>query len=62
MKTFVKVIKESTDNGHKVLVFTSFKTALNAVKERLDKKNITSYIIDGSVSSKKRMEQIKKNL
>ena len=56
--SLIEIIEESISNNHKILVFTSFKTALNAVKERLDKKNITSYTIDGSVSSKKRMELV----
>lgn len=56
--SLIEVIEESISNNHKILVFTSFKTALNTVKEKLDKKNITSYIIDGSVSSKKRMELV----
>ena len=58
MKTFVKVIKESTDNGHKVLVFTSFKTALELARNKLKEEGITSYVIDGSVSAKKRMELV----
>ena len=47
-------------NGHKMLVFTSFKTGLELAKSELDKIGITSYTIDGSVSSKKRMEMVDK--
>lgn len=56
----LEVIKESIKNGHKILLFTSFKTALNIVKEELDKEQITNYVIDGSVSSKKRQELVDK--
>ena len=38
--TLISIVKESINNNHKILIFTSFKTALNIVKERLDKENI----------------------
>ncbi len=50
----IKLINESVSNGHKILLFTSFKRALDIVKERLDNESITSYTIAGDVSSKKR--------
>lgn len=56
---FVKIVKEAISNNHKILVFTSFKTALNIAKKRLEKEKITSYVIDGSVSSKKRIDLVK---
>lgn len=56
--SLVDVVKESISNNHKILVFTSFKTALNIVKDRLNEENISTYVIDGSVSSKKRMELV----
>ncbi len=60
MEEFVKTVKEVIENGHKILVFTSFKTALTLAKEELNKNNITSYTIDGSVASKKRIELVDK--
>ena len=60
MEEFVKTVKEVIKNGHKILVFTSFKTALSLAKEELNKNNITSYTIDGSVASKKRIELVDK--
>lgn len=56
----IKVIKEVIDNGHKILLFSSFRTALNIIEKRLTKENINYYLIDGSVSSKKRMELVEK--
>lgn len=56
----INLTKKIIDNGHKILLFTSFKTALNIVKEKFDKEKITSYTIDGSVPSKKRMELVDK--
>ena len=56
----IDVVKAAVSNGHKILLFTSFKTALNIVKDNLTKEGITSYVIDGSVSSKKRQELVDK--
>ncbi len=60
LEEFVKVVKEMALNGHKILVFTSFRTGLELAKYELLKEKISSYIIDGSVSSKKRMELVDK--
>ena len=60
IENLIKVIKEAVTNNHKILLFTSFKTALNIVRDNLEKEGITSYVIDGSVSSKKRQELVDK--
>lgn len=60
IENLIKVVKELIDNGHKMLIFSTFKTAIDLVKEELNKNNITSYVIDGSVPSKKRMELVEK--
>lgn len=52
------IVNEYTKNNHKVLIFSSFKTALNIVKEHLNKLKIKTYMIDGSVPSKMRMEMV----
>jgi SNF2 family DNA or RNA helicase len=57
---FLEVVKTMTSEGHKILVFTSFRTALELVRKELTKNNISSYTIDGSVTSKKRMELVDK--
>lgn len=54
----ITIIDEAIKNGHKLLIFTSFRTALNIVKNRLDKEHIDSYVIDGSVDAKKRIERV----
>lgn len=54
------IVQKIIENNHKILIFTSFKTALNIVKEKLEKNNIKTYTIDGSISSKKRMELVDK--
>ena len=60
MENLIKVIKEVIENGHKILLFTSFKTALDIVRTNLNKEKISNYTIDGSVSSKKRIELVDK--
>lgn len=58
--TLIDVVKEYVSNGHKILLFTSFRTALDLVRKEFNKNGITSYTIDGSVNSKKRMELVNK--
>ena len=60
MNEFVNIVKDKVENGHKILVFTSFRTALELARKELSNNDITSYTIDGSVSSKKRMELVDK--
>ena len=54
------VVKELIDNGHKILLFSSFRSALDIVAKQFKKKNITYYEINGEVPSKKRMELVTK--
>lgn len=60
MNEFVNIVKNKVNDGHKILVFTSFKTALELASRELSNNDISSYTIDGSVSSKKRMELVNK--
>ena len=60
IEQLIKVVQEIINNNHKILIFTSFKTALEIIKEKLNENNISTYTIDGSVSSKKRMELVSK--
>ena len=39
-------------------IFTSYKKALEIVKDKLESQNIKCFVIDGSVSSKKRNELV----
>ena len=58
IENLIPFVKDIIKSNHKILIFTSYKTALELVKQELEKENITSYTIDGSVSSKKRMELV----
>ena len=56
----VSLVKEMITNEHKILLFTSYRTALNIVNQEFNNNGISTYIIDGSTSSKKRMELVNK--
>ena len=56
----VEIVKEIVSNNHKILIFTSFKSALEIVKEKFRQAGITFYTIDGSVSAKNRKELVDK--
>ncbi len=54
IENLMKIIKEVIQNGHKILLFTSFKKALELVRSRLDEESISSYTIAGDVPGKQR--------
>ena len=56
--TLINIINEYSANGHKMLIFSTFKTALDLVKSRLDEENIKYYSIDGGVSAKGRINMV----
>ena len=56
----VSVVKGIISNGHKMLIFTSFKSALDIVKKEFDKEKISYYTIDGSVKSRERQDLVDK--
>ncbi len=56
----VKIARQTKENGEKMLIFTTYKTALDIAMNELNNAGISSYYIDGSVPSKKRMELVEK--
>src|SRR5699024_1159183 len=44
--TLINVVKEYVSNNHKILLFTSFRTALDLVRKEFNENGITSYTID----------------
>jgi len=60
IENLIEFTKGIIKNGHKVLLFTSFKSALDIVNLEFTNHNISTYVIDGSVKSKKRMELVEK--
>ena len=58
MEKLLEIIKNYVKEGHKILIFSSFKTVVNNVKQLLDKEDISNYVITGSVKSKDRMNLV----
>ena len=56
----IEVVKDYVAEGHKILIFSSFKKVIDKVKTIFDKESITSYMIAGDVKSKTRMELVEK--
>ena len=56
--TLINIVGEYIANGHKILIFSSFKKALDEVSVRLKKEKIKYHMIDGSVSSKNRINMV----
>ena len=54
MQEVIELIQNYVENGHKILLFSSFRTAIDLLKEKFDENDISNYVIDGSVSSKNR--------
>ena len=56
----LEIVNDYVKDGHKILLFSSFKMVIDRVKTMLDKNKISSYMIDGSVKGKVRMELVDK--
>ena len=56
--TLINIVGEYIANGHKILIFSSFKKALDEVSVRLKKEKIKYHMIDGAVSSKNRINMV----
>ncbi|MBN2693022.1 DEAD/DEAH box helicase [bacterium] len=54
----LNIIENIIENGHKVLVFSQFTSYLDKIKRVLNKARIEFLYIDGSISSKKRLELV----
>lgn len=55
IKRLLEIVKELIKDNHKILIFSSFKSAVELVKAQLDEESISNYVIDGSVSGKERV-------
>lgn len=60
IEELIPMIKDIISNGHKILLFSTYKTAIDIVNRELTNNDISCYVIDGSVSSRKRMELVDK--
>ena len=55
IKRLLEIVKELIKDNHKILIFSSFKSAVELVRNEFAKENISNYVIDGSVSGKDRV-------
>ena len=60
IESLINILKEIIANHHKVLIFTSFKSAFEIIEEEFVKNEISYYKIDGSVTSKNRKNLVDK--
>ncbi|MGL4772506.1 MAG: DEAD/DEAH box helicase, partial [Clostridium sp.] len=54
----IEILNECIEEGHKVLLFSQFTSALQKVQFLCEKNKITSYYLDGKTSAKKRLELV----
>lgn len=60
LEKLLEIVKSYVEDGHKILIFSSFKRVIRKVKDNFDKENITSYVITGDVKGKERTELVDK--
>jgi SNF2 family DNA or RNA helicase len=54
LSTFLEIVNELKENGHRALVFSQFVTHLSIVRKALDKSGFTYQYLDGSTPTSKR--------
>lgn len=60
MEKLLEVVNNFISDGHKILIFSSFKTVVDRVRSLFDENGISSYMIAGDVKSKTRMDLVEK--
>ena len=58
IEKLIEVVKDMVADGHKILIFSSFKRVIDRVKKIFNKENISSYVITGEVKGKDRMKLV----
>ena len=59
IEALVEILKQSIEEGHRILIFSQFTSVLKNISERLRREEITYSYLDGSISSEKRMDIVK---
>ncbi|MDP4142943.1 MAG: SNF2 helicase associated domain-containing protein [Bacillota bacterium] len=59
IEALVELLRQSIDEGHRILVFSQFTSVLKNINKRLAVEGISFSYLDGSVSSEKRMTMVK---
>lgn len=60
MEKLLEMVQSYIQDGHKILIFSSFKTVIHNVQKMLDKENISNYVITGDVKGKERTQLVDK--
>lgn len=60
LEKLTEIVHDLVADGHKILIFSSFKTVIDSVKVIFDREGISNYVIAGDVKSKTRMELVEK--
>jgi SNF2-related protein len=60
IEELVNIVKENVENGHKVLIFSSFRRVLDNVSKVFSRNDLSYYMINGSVKGKDRMDMVDK--
>ena len=60
IEELVNIVKENVENGHKVLIFSSFRRVLDNVSKVFSRNDLSYYMINGSVKGKDRMNMVDK--
>lgn len=58
MDYLLDIVKSYVRDGHKILIFSTFKKAIEHVKRMFDDNSISNYVIDGSVKGKTRVQLV----
>ena len=56
----IEILNQANDEGHKILVFSQFTSVLNNIKRRLEIEGLKYCYLDGTLSQKKRNEEVNK--
>lgn len=60
IEKLIEIVKNYVLDGHKILIFSSFKRVVDKVEKLFKKENISSYVISGEVKGKVRTELVDK--
>jgi SNF2-related protein len=58
IENLLRLVLEIKNNNHKMLLFTSFKKALDILKKEFDSNGVSYYVIDGTVKAKDRQNLV----
>lgn len=60
LETCLELIRESTEGGHKVLLFSQFTSMLTKIEERLSSEGFSYYVLKGDTSKEHRAQMVER--